>query len=219
MLFISQKKEFSAGENEYPIGEIHYFLTDNIPEGFVPADGRTINLANYPKAKQYFSTTAGRSLCFSATKYEEERARKWVSAEHIIQNGGNIGFNGIGGSARFVCNGNSLTLPDLRGMFPEMGGTEGRKTGDSHGDFAPEYRALSGFQSQYDSDYYRLDATRKFYGNLRNGTNSAGNSSWVWNDALTLPTQGSTIVERIGSTSFSPKAYIVNACIWLGTKQ
>lgn len=118
---------------KYDIAQYYWFEDELSRPGLMPCLGGIVqNISRYPKMIEYLQTTHGQKRCVTQAQYDAAHVAVW----HTNADGTKVGWNGIGGVNKFVWNpqANTLRLPDLAGMSPEMIGCDSLGVGGVHGD-------------------------------------------------------------------------------------
>ncbi len=196
-------------QESFVIGEVYYFLRSEPPEGFVPADGRTVSLADYPEAARFFATPEGQAMCISEAEWQSRHnAVYYTSADGVSESWG-----GVGGVARYALNGNTLRVPDLRGMYQEAAGLDGLTVGAVHAD---RIRNMTGtFNADWSTTpAYAVPPTGIFEPYGMTSPSGIG-QLMVDNNGDYIVRMNPSRVVPTGSRN-APRAYGTRACVYLG---
>lgn len=120
---------------DYRLCQYDWFEDDMPRAGFFSCLGGVVTnfAATYPKAAAYFNTTYGKKRLVTQAQYDALHVYSW----HTKADGTKVGWEGIGGVAKFVWDKakDTLRLPDLAGMTPEqVGYLDSLGVGAVHGD-------------------------------------------------------------------------------------
>lgn len=158
---------------KYDVGQYYWFEDDLARPGLFSCLGGVITnfSTRYPSAAAYFETEHGKKRLITKAEYDALHVHVW----HTNADGSKVGFQGIGGVNGFVWDkaADTLTLPDLAGMSPEMIG-DGLDLGESQGDAAR--RTVGSFQAGDAS----TNVTGPFFWS-QNGTATVASGSAPWN--------------------------------------
>ena len=136
MIYSGSSWQIIGGMSPYPIMQYRWWDDGLIRPGFVPANANVISgfAAKWPQAAAYLSTAHGAKRCFaSLAEYEAAHTATWAT----LADGSKVGWNAIGGVAKFFWNkaADTLLMPDLTEMTRFMSGAS-LGVGEVHGDQA-----------------------------------------------------------------------------------
>ncbi len=199
-------KHAVAQQQMDPVGGIRFFEDEMPRPGYVECNAGVVSnfAATYPQMAAYLETPWGQTrLVSSLAEYETLHTAVW----HTNADGTKVGWQGIGGVAKFFWNkvNDTLKMPDLQDMFQGASGPS-LGVGEVHGDMI---RNITGVLAIIDESTaaaatgpFAKDALTK--GPPSTDSNSGYTASFVASRAV--PTGAAN----------KPRAWGALACCWLG---
>jgi len=191
----------------YEIGQVYWFDDEQPRPGMLPCLGGVVEgISQYPRIIEYLQTPWGQARCVTQAEWDDLHVATW----HTNADGSKVGWEGIGGVAKFVWDqqADTLRLPDLAGMMPEMIGHDSLGVGDADGDRVRDIVSsmtgrLWGQAADWGGAMYRTQAVADSL-----GSGTAGNSrySFAFAASRVVPTGPANAPRRWGSL----------ACVYLG---
>ena len=191
-----------------PVGGIRFF-EDAMPRpGYVECNaGIVTNFSTtYPQMAAYLETPYGQSRLVTLAQYEALHVATWAT----LADGTKVGWNGIGGVAKFYWDktADTLKMPDLQDMFRGAAGP------------ALGVGGVQGDQARSVTGYFSLDSLFQF--NLSGGAfklvtgGTTGASATQYGRTMYSNLEMSTA--RVGPTgpTNAPRRWGALACCWLG---
>lgn len=200
-----------------PVGGIRFFEDEMPRAGYVECNAGVVSnfSTTYPQMVAYLETPYGQSRLVTLAEYESLHVAVW----HTNADGSKVGFNGIGGVAKFVWDkaADTLKMPDLQEMFrgargPSLG------VGGVHGDSI--YRHVH--NQTWTSDQPSAFRTSRFYvGPVSSISGAMGAYMDITADsgagAASESTESVLTTDYAGGSKTAPRAWGALACAYLGT--
>jgi len=193
---------------KYDIGQYYWFEDEIARPGLKPCLGGLIQNASQvcPEMVAYLKSPGGQFRCVTQSEWDALHVATW----HTCADGTKIGWQGIGGVNKFVLDvaADTLRLPDLAGMMPEMIGCDSLGVGGTHGDAARQLTGAlvdiyGGFTSSSSRAFAQTDARNA---GIQGGVMTYGSHDIAFDSARVVPV----------ANKFQPRAWGALACVYLG---
>jgi len=194
----------------YEIGQVYWFDDEQSRPGMKSCLGGVVEgISQYPRMIEYLQAPWGQARCVTQAEWDDLHVATW----HTNADGSKVGWEGIGGVAKFVWDqqADTLRLPDLAGMMPEMIGHDSLGVGEADGDRTRQVVGAAGGGGLVNTD---------------GSYNATGVFQWVQSGNVNTPTT-TTISKNLDlhirlsrvvptGSSFAPRRWGALACVYLG---
>lgn len=201
-----------------PVGGIRFFEDEMPRPGYVECNaGIVTNFSTrYPQMAAYLETPYGQSRLVTLAQYEALHVATWAT----LADGSKVGWNGIGGVAKFVWDkaADTLKMPDLQDMFQGAAGPS-LGVGGVHGDSERNKTGSVAFFAREASPtgtYAQVSEVAGIFALGETGPTSVTpfTTGLSWTGAL----RAKFVTSRVAPTSAKnqPRAWGALACAYLG---